>query len=250
MATQLYVMHYKPAVERKKSIQHQMNIVGVAGYIFVDGYDKEELSEEILNTVYAGNEQHWNVRADLLHDLYREYAYHKPYSKSWSEGVNYNVDLPWTQFRQMRMAEISLGIKHYQAWRDIEQNGYDYGIILEDDVIILPDFLENMNHNLSQTPADWDVICFGYGSFMRVPERERGKTVYPMTPPKIKCTDSYLISGRAAKLMADAVLPFSQPIDWEMLYWVNKLDLKVYWWDPPLTMQGSQVGMYETLVQT
>lgn len=245
----LYVIHYTRAPERKRAMQVQFFYEGIDSCTFVEPFDREALTDDLLARAYAGTEENWNERAVALHDIYREQAYHNRLRKTWSEGVDYDVDLPWTRLRPLRLAEISCSMKHWLAWRDIQRNATPIAVVLEDDVILVPDFVDRLHDGLARTPAGWDIICFGYGSHMRVPERTPDQTVYRMRPGRMKCTDSYFITGRAALLLVEALLPFSQPLDWEMTYWMNKFDLNVYWWDPPITLQGSQNGSYQSLVQ-
>jgi GR25 family glycosyltransferase involved in LPS biosynthesis len=70
-----------------------------------------------------------------------------------------------------------------------------------------------------------------------------------MDPPRSRCSDSYFISRQAAKVISEAVQPFSMPIDWELGYQLHLHRMKVYWWEPPLVRQGSETGLYRSEVR-
>src|SRR4051812_22195058 len=93
MTRQIYVMHYKQAPERKASIVRQFRYaIGVEGCAFVESHDAEELTEEFVRLVYSGRDEDWNLRAAALRRFYPEYAFHNRTQKSWSDGVDYDVD--------------------------------------------------------------------------------------------------------------------------------------------------------------
>jgi hypothetical protein len=118
--------------------------------------------------------------------------------------------------------------------------------VLDNDAIFLRGFVSGFERNLAATPDDWQIIFIGSGARLRVPERKDGVFAYKMKPPRSKCADSYLIKPAAAEAMCRSVIPFMQAIDWEMAYWMQKLDLSTYWWEPPLVVQGSEIGAFKS----
>jgi GR25 family glycosyltransferase involved in LPS biosynthesis len=152
-------------------------------------------------------------------------------------------------FRELKKSEISLAYKHMRVYEDISSNEYETALVLEDDVILEDDFVPKFNDYLSRTPDDWDFIFIGSGCNLHVKNTEPGKVAYIKSNPATKCTDSYCIRGMAASLLLRNIIHFSLPIDFELNYWIEKLKLKVYWWEPPLVKQGSQVGLYGSSIQ-
>jgi GR25 family glycosyltransferase involved in LPS biosynthesis len=204
------------------------------------------LSDDLVTKFYNDDKTAWDEKIRLTHAVRIENMLYED-RKPWSQGVNYATP-PFAQ-RLLKKSEISLSIKHLLAWIDICEKNLDYGILLEDDVIIFPGLTYDFNEQLKKTPDDWDLIFFGSGDDHRVPERTDGRGVYKMTPPRVKCTDSYAVSNKAAKKLRDLMFPVSMPLDFELQYFVMKHDLAVYWFEPPLVMQGSQLGTTPSLLR-
>ena len=107
------------------------------------------------------------------------------------------------------------------------------------------------NQNIERTPEDWDYIFIGSGCNLRInpklvlPE----KVAYKKEHPATKCTDSYCITFSAAKRVLSTILPFTLPIDFELNYQLERHDMNVYWWEPPIVVQGSQCGLYDSELQ-
>mgnify|MGYP003661463581 CR=1 FL=1 len=57
--------------------------------------------------------------------------------------------------------------------------------------------------------------------------------------------DSYIIKKSAAKKILNNIVPFTLPIDFELNYHMASHDMNVYWWDPPITKQGSECGVFD-----
>lgn len=153
-------------------------------------------------------------------------------------------------FRDLRQSEISLAYKHILVYKDIFLNRYKNALVLEDDVIVLDDFEEQFDNNLKKTP-EWDMIFIGSGCNLSISQDDLidNQIAYRKSNPASKCTDSYCISGQAASKLATNLVRHSLPIDFELNYWIEKLDFKVYWWEPPLVKQGSQIGIYKSAIQ-
>ena len=112
-------------------------------------------------------------------------------------------------------------------------------------------FTKIFNEALSNSPEDWDVIFFGSGCDMHIASdtsEERVKA-YRKKHPASRCADSYIISKNAVKKIIKTFKPFASAYDFELACHMYLHDLKVYWWEPSLTKQGSQCGMYESTIQ-
>jgi len=246
MKSRIYVPHYKPAKDRKAALAKQFRLAGITECAFVEVYDAEELTDELIDRFSRNDDAIRQEKIDLVKSIQVEnmfYADRKP----WTQGVDYST--PTAEVVPLRKSEISLSLKHLLAWMDICEKDLDYGILLEDDVIIFPGFTEDFDENLKKTPEDWDMIFFGSGCGFRVPERTTGRGVYKMTPPRVKCTDSYAVSNKAAKKLRDGLFPITVPIDFELQHFAVKHDLSVYWFEPPLILQGSEIGTTPSLIR-
>lgn len=81
---------------------------------------------------------------------------------------------------------------------------------------------------------------------MRIADGVRDEHFYRKEHPATKCSDSTLYSRSAAAALARELVPFSLTIDWELNHHFKRLDLAVYWLEPPLVRQGSETGIYSS----
>jgi GR25 family glycosyltransferase involved in LPS biosynthesis len=136
-------------------------------------------------------------------------------------------------------------------YQDIATGTAESCLILEDDVVFAENFTEQFNKSLKNTPEDWDMICIGSGCNLRISSDRLipGQIAYKKQHPASKCTDSYIITKKAAEKICKTIVPFNFPIDWELNYQLWHHNMNVYWWEPPVTKQGSQCGLYGSEIQ-
>lgn len=214
----IIVLHYKPLVNRKTLFsaflkQHDLECSWI---------DREPKKTDIKK-LYKFSEEDWK-------------------NKTQPENV-----AP----RKLRDSEISLLFKHYLALKKIVREKINTTLLLEDDVLFTDNFTEIFNKNLESTPEDWDYIFPGSGCDLRVPKAklEEGKIAYLKNHPATKCTDSIIIKLDAAKKILKTFNSWTLPADWEYNYQLFKHDMNVYWWEPPVFVQGSQSGIYKSAIQ-
>jgi len=217
-----YILHCKRLEERKPHILAQVKKAGLTNYEFFLDHDAEELTPELLEKYYDGSPESWYRK--FLPYLYQSVAPH----------------------RILNPGITSLNIKHACVYELISQRDDDVCMILEDDVVFLDDEIHRFKNELHNLPEDFDLIFFGSGCGLRINSPEPNKYFHRKFDPATKCTDSMIITKSAAEKLAKAIVPFTLPIDFELNYHINQLGLKVYWTEPPCTVQGSQQGMFTT----
>ena len=222
-----WVIHYTPLTERKQHILSLLQKHSVA-HEFIEKHDKEHLTSQDL--------------------------------------------LPFRVSDKLRRGHISLFKKHLLAYEKIIASPHTYNLILEDDIIVHPHFNKLFQRSIGQLPNDYDMLFIGCGCGFRVPsefrEEEKGKYIYKKRncePTEelaqlwgaryaTKCCDSYIVSPKCATRILDYVASLGDdgielPID----LWLNDvcmhLDLKVYWMDPPVIEQGTEVGLFPSSLQ-
>lgn len=213
-----YIAHYTPLADRKKNMEQQLEFYNIDDYVFIE----DEPNEAFLNR-YAKDPDSWQFK---------------------TVGLGYNPP-----FREMSCSEISLFYKHTLIYRQIQNGEDDWALVLEDDAeIISPDFKKVVNTNIENTPDDWDMIFIGDGCGLHIPKQyqSKGQVAYLKEHPATKCTDSYLITKEAAKILYNSLLYYVLPIDFELNFFLKELNFKVYWWEPNLVTQGSQSGTYQS----
>jgi GR25 family glycosyltransferase involved in LPS biosynthesis len=243
----VYVIHYRGAPERKAHMLRQLAEAGFGDVTFAENDGLGGLSEAEIARYYRPAPERWHAMTDAALEVLTENAQFHPAKQSWPEGVVYTMAPP--PFRSLRPAEIAPAREHFRVYEEIIRKHQDAALVLEDDVILAADFHAALLRHLPLTPPDWDFIFMGSGCGLRVPGRREDVAVYKMVPPRSKCADSYLIRGRAAAMLARFALPLIQPLDWELGYWMARLNLNTYWWEPPSVVQGSQSGLFASLLR-
>lgn len=168
------------------------------------------------------------------------------YESTLQEKSLYLKHLPEMPIRMLSAKELSVSHKHFSVMTQIVASNKS-SIVFEDDVIfdfrILDDYLSRLAH----TELKFDFIFFGTGCNLSIPGSGFVRTI----PPMSKCADSLVISPTGAKKYLDSLSSegIHLPIDFDMNYRFPKLSLDVFWYEPGITFQGSQNGIYKSSVQ-
>ncbi len=203
-----YILHYTPLIERKDHINKTINRHNLDG-VFIERYDKE----------------------DLLCDEIKKFS------------------------SQLGLSTISLAKKHFEAWRLATDR---HQLILEDDVILDDNFSNKLTAYIRQLPKTYDMLFIGNGCNLHIPHYMLvdGLNVYKKSNyPSLwggdgatRCADSYLITNTCANKLLNYANDSSiidLPVDWFMNRVCRELDLEVYWAEPTIVQQGSEVGLFK-----
>ena len=213
----IYVAHYAPLTERKKFLS--------------DYFKRKEIPVEWVEDEVVEKDFYDNSPAEWTQKMHTAYPTHE------------------TPPRDLSKAEISVAVKHYGCFKRIAASDRQYAIIFEDDVVFTESFVEDYPRYMNDTPEGWDIIFFGNGCFDRVKNFKEGQFAYMLETPMTRCLDSYVITKSACQKILDTLKPITLPIDYELTYCLMKNDLKVCWWEPSLTNQGSQIGSYQSAIR-
>lgn len=218
----IYIAHYTPLKDRKNSLSAMMGNNGITNYEFVEGEPSEKFKSLFLEK--ENREFYWAKKI---------------------KNLNYNCDI---KFRDLKKSEISLIYKHLDIYAKISKSDYEYALVLEDDVIFHENFLNKIDLIFNETNSNFDLIFLGNGCGLRINPSIVNplKLCYKKSHPASKCTDSYLISKKAAKIFLDNLRNICLPIDFELNYFMFKYDMVVYWAEPPIFEQGSQNGVFSS----
>ncbi|AYV80656.1 MAG: glycosyltransferase family 25 [Harvfovirus sp.] len=67
-----------------------------------------------------------------------------------------------TSYRKLRKGEIGCYFSHLKCWELILSSGKEYGIVLEDDVVLDDNFRDEFNSLFSELEKHkWDYVCLG-----------------------------------------------------------------------------------------
>lgn len=223
------IIHCKKLKDRKINMINQMNKFGFSNYEFYEDFDGDELTDDLIKTHYISgieNSVLWKNKVLLwgpsaLH-------YHKPL-----------CNIP----------EISLSIKYGNIFQKLKNSDSDIILFLEDDVIINHDFNDKFEVYLKNTPTDWDAIYFGNGANLKPSNVIKSQTAYKKQHPASRCTDTILMKRKTIQDLASTWFPFNLSADWELGYQHYHHNHNIYWWEPSLTSQGSQNGLFVSSIQ-
>jgi len=206
----VFVIHYKKMIKRKENILRQFKKFGITDYEFID-IDRSEV---------------------FSHDLSK---------------INTSINPAW----------IAVFLSHSYAYKQIA-NLYDEALILEDDAIMSDDFIEKFTLYRKELDPSFDMLFIGSGCNLHIDNDKiiDGKHIYRKYNDEIncyggqgatRCVDSYLVSKNCAEKLCNYIdnIDSSSLVNSETDLWLNKvgkeLDLVVYWAEPTICSQGSQI---------
>ncbi len=147
---------------------------------------------------------------------------------------------------------VSVILKHLEAFRCAAQSDAPWHLVLEDDILIQPDFLNRLSRALTQLPDDWEIFFVGDGCDLHIPfwRRRPGRLVYFRGYKPTwwggggisRCGAAYLIRPESARRFLTskhAAPPYHTAIDWLMNAAGLELKFRSYWAEPPLICQGA-----------
>lgn len=124
---------------------------------------------------------------------------------------------------------IGCGLSHYKVWEEFLQTDAPFAIYFEDDAVLPPGFINEMNLVLENDPmlkkGDFDLLTFS-----RV---KRFSSTVPPMPYQFAEVKSFalahalIISRRAAKIFHENAFPISHHIDFYMSVICMQHDLKM-----------------------
>lgn len=220
-----YVVHYQGNKERRALLEQIHTKEQLTNVTWILEYDKEEVSYELYTKNFQADHLEYQRRGQDPNEFYPHYP--------------------------LQPEMVSLSLKQKEAFRRIGYGEYSYGVMFEDDAIICEKFLDTFDYYFKQLPGDWDVAFIGQGANKRIPKESLKKDVhwYLKDHPADRCADSVLFKKDSAKKIYDHMhhhkICFNP--DPELGFWMKVLGMKVYWLEPPIVVQGSQNGLFETV---
>lgn len=221
-----YVIHYTKYEQRKKVLEKILEKEGFENVNYIVEFDREKI----------GYEEYFNsFKADYVEWHRRNHPNFSPNCYPLTPG------------------EVSFTLKQKYFLYKFVESEYSMAFLLEDDVILNENFIQQFDKYVESLPKDFDVAFFGQGAGLRVkPELIQTDVYwYAKDYPAARCGDSFLITKEMAKKLLTYMHNYkiAFPIDQEYSFWFRELQAKVYWLEPPITVQGSQIGLYTSVQQ-
>ena len=240
------LIHYAPLSERLApsiqlwtSLGYDISVISVA-----DGNNLQVVDS--FNNLVAS--ELWLNRITSLLPILLENANIKPLPP------NFNLcDLPgWLAPRPLIAGEISVLIKHFLAISSIAQGDEQYGIIAEDDLVMLPDSLINFDKCINEFIAcEGDYLDIAGGANLGIQKFHHMalSNVGRLSVFRTRTNACYVLSKVFAKFLADNFYPFCFPIDWHLQWIFSTIthpSYSCYWsLEPPLG-HGSESGFVKS----
>jgi len=156
-------------------------------------------------------------------------------------------------------AASAICLSHFYAYKEIA-NKYDIALILEDDVILSPNFSEILQKYINELPPNFDMCFIGNGCNLHIESNKlvSNKHIYKKehTPTAwggngcTRCTDSYILSKKCAINICNFIENSNEKIHEAIDWWLNRCsrenNFNVYWAEPTIVRQGSQSGRFKT----
>ena len=203
----IFVCHYTKLKDRKKHMINEIKKTGI-GYSFIEKFDQEDLGDDLIERYFKNKKDEWKLRTDFLSQK--------------------------NTFKNLKKSEMSLILKHCNCYSKIISNNLSYSVILEDDVVLEPNFNEKIKEVIN-LKKDWDIIWLGTKINHNI-IMDDDTLIQKSFHPSSHYSWAYLISNKAAKkiLQYIDINKFALPIDWELSWLTYKLNLNVYWFKKPI----------------
>lgn len=148
----------------------------------------------------------------------------------------------------------SCAMKHLAALRLVVERNWERALILEDDAILAPDFIQGVRDAVSEASAITrpHVVYIGSGGNFYTPKSMRvpGQRLYKA--PKGRFTDSYILGADTARLRVEwmGAHGIAGAIDVHFDTTDPKMGIEWYWLEDPVVEQGSKNGTFRSAIQS
>ncbi|HZT51588.1 MAG TPA: hypothetical protein VFA22_06635 [Stellaceae bacterium] len=254
MARPIYIPHYRGNGERRAYLE-----AAFAGSPlrprFITAFDREDLPPH----AYAYDEADYRRMLAPIKDVLIGYAvglFEAPLTP-WAECVRQSraaqrtldeefARLPWLRPRALAAAEVSLALKHREAWRKVAEGVSDWAIIAEDDILLSADSLRHLAAVTKRLPADFDYVDIAGGCNLvpRAGDQQVNEYFFRIDPPRDRTTCCAIMRKAFARRLVRLGLPIVLPVDWTLTHAMGLLDAKVYWVKPLVFGHGSEMRVY------
>lgn len=155
---------------------------------------------------------------------------------------------PWRTGYPIRNSEASVAINFIKIFEDAYNKNYDKILILESDVILHPNFIYAINE-ITNTVKDYDFNSISIGCGMGLRIQTDSPQAILVQVDQFRCADSLIFNRTSINHFYHNLKQIRLPIDEEFTNAVRSNKISVFWLEPPIAIQGSQVIGNESSVQ-
>lgn len=163
-----------------------------------------------------------------------------------------DVAMRWFAADALTPAQRSCALKHVEALQRICDRGQQHALVLEDDALLAPNFVDGVRRALAEAGnyPEASVIFIGSGGNFYTPrsQREPGRSLYP--GPRGRFADSYIIGHTAARMRLAwmAQHRIGEPMDNQFETIDRQAGIRMLWLEDPVVEQGSKTGRFVTAI--
>jgi hypothetical protein len=211
MNVQIYICHYPPLIDRKLYLDTVLPSLNIP-YSYFSYFNRKNI------TPY---EKYFSTDSKVLEHK-NNFMPHKCYEPLKSPSIK------------------ATNLEHVRIYREIQTNNSDYHLILEDDAVLSDNFKQKLFNTIENLPNDWDVVYVSSGCENRPVIRSLDGSNFAKIETKTSWTaNGYLVKKETAKKFIDNIRPMILPIDFELNFLQNYLNMNVYWLVEPIVFEGS-----------
>jgi GR25 family glycosyltransferase involved in LPS biosynthesis len=261
MKTPFYIVHYTRAPERRLYLEAA--IINASGsesfdFRFVEKFDREDIRTD---SVYTFDELTYKRIVYPIKNVLIGYVLgiFQLKNQSFKECVDYyasqNTSLEldfeffrWLRPRPLRPSEISVFLKHRAVWEHIKYDNSEFCVIAEDDIIFKEDSLTVLLRLLQTLPSDADYVDIAGGCNLlpRIGNDIVNQSFFKVCPPRDRTLTCAIVRRSLVQRLLDLNAPICIPVDWFWTYGFKMLDATVYWIEPPVFSNGSELNAYKS----
>jgi hypothetical protein len=261
MTFNCFVLHYHKNKERMVYLHQALREMPF--YEVLTRYDREDIEKQ-LSDFYTASQQAGQERVNLMSDVLRfneklvGNARHKQGLGQDRETIYQNIrqgiasgSIPSIPYTAPSINNISLQLKHFEAWRITLSRPFTYTLVLEDDVILHEGSmaaLQGLLKNVHLLNFDYIDLAGGSNMYPQGVFNEFSKGLYHIDPPSSRTTCAYLISKSLCEKLVTNGMDVLQPIDVDLNYFFRKFSANVFWAEPTMFIHGSEHGYYQTSI--
>ncbi|KZR70723.1 hypothetical protein PMIT1318_01863 [Prochlorococcus marinus str. MIT 1318] len=160
----------------------------------------------------------------------------------------------WMLPRRLTLGDLSVISKHLRAVNDFLITSEDYLLIMEDDVILAPQAISQLNRLIQEHIFDFIDIAGGDG--LKVHEHHLSLLDTFYLEEKTNCATrtacAYILSRNSASVVSTTLSSPVMPIDWSLSVALHSRNQRmgVYWLDGDIMVHGSSVGLVKSWRQS
>jgi len=214
----------------------------------------DRLSALGLDAILIINVRRFTERRRHVEAQLARFGLHGEFVHEWdAEDITPEADRRHFAGSALNAGQKSCALKHLAALRRVVTKGWQRCLVLEDDVVLAPDFADGVRAALAETrdsPRPF-VIYLGAGGNFYTPasRRQPGRRIYEAQ--KGRFADSYVIGAEEARLRLARIesAPIEKPIDNVFEAVDRAAGIRFLWLEDPVVEQGSKLGLFRTSLE-